>query len=404
MSWILEAVGPQRVDRAEVEASRRRMTAALGVEAVGIGNEDEFRQAGAALELLVFDLLTEEEQSDRLRRASARAFQVCRAIPLPSEPVQTAEWLLRISCMAILGDRGADVRRLLVEDGIPDLPLDVDDWGRRVWATTLDVWLRLIRKHGWEDLDQVQANVMALREGQQAHEPEFLSGLKGTVGQRPAWRLIAEYHLAKAAEILGTFVGQGTGPDGRYDVHQQLEAQFDRALGACARGRLVDLELRVRLLARTTSTVVDNSIWTVTRGVNSRVSRFVQDIVSREQHRPIFEMLPPQRRTLREEGLLGSPHRSVVVSLPTSSGKTLIAEFRMLQALNQFDRERGWVAYLAPTRALGETDHRSLAAGFRSFGDHCRTGEPGAGSRRDRGCDAGRQRGVPAIPCAGYHS
>jgi replicative superfamily II helicase len=63
-------------------------------------------------------------------------------------------------------------------------------------------------------------------------------------------------------------------------------------------------------------------------------------------------MLPPQRRTLREEGLLGSGHRSVVVSLPTSSGKTFIAEFRILQALNQFDHEHGWVAYLAPTRAL----------------------------------------------------
>ena len=34
--------------------------------------------------------------------------------------------------------------------------------------------------------------------------------------------------------------------------------------------------------------------------------------------------------------------------LPTSSGKTLIAEFRILQALNQFDQENGWVAYLAP--------------------------------------------------------
>src|SRR5690606_24272924 len=41
-----------------------------------------------------------------------------------------------------------------------------------------------------------------------------------------------------------------------------------------------------------------------------------------------------------------------VVSLPTSSGKTFIAELRILQALNQFDHERGWVAYLAPTRAL----------------------------------------------------
>ena len=352
MSWLLEAIGPERVDRASVDASRRRVTAALGIEGIECGDAGELREVGAVLETLLFDLLADNDQVDALRDASARAFQVCRAIPLPAEPVGAAEWLLRLSCMAILGDRGADIRRFLVDHELPELPLDSDDWGRRVWATTLDIWLRLVRKHGWEDLEHIQTCVAALRSEQDAHEPAFLGGLQDAGLEEPAWRLIAEYHLTRAAEILGVFVGQGAGPDGRFDVHQQLESQFDRALAACDRGRLVDLEVLVRLLARSASVLVDNSIWTVTRAVNSRVSRFVRDVVSRARHRPIFEMLPPQRRTLREEGLLGSGHRSVVVSLPTSSGKTMIAQFRMLQALNQFDQERGWVAYLAPTRAL----------------------------------------------------
>jgi len=50
--------------------------------------------------------------------------------------------------------------------------------------------------------------------------------------------------------------------------------------------------------------------------------------------------------------------------LPTSSGKTLIAEFRMLQALNQFDHERGWVVYLAPTRTLVNQIARQLRRDF----------------------------------------
>jgi replicative superfamily II helicase len=41
-----------------------------------------------------------------------------------------------------------------------------------------------------------------------------------------------------------------------------------------------------------------------------------------------------------------------MVNLPTSSGKTFIAEFRILQALNQFADEDGWIAYIVPTRAL----------------------------------------------------
>jgi len=139
---------------------------------------------------------------------------------------------------------------------------------------------------------------------------------------------------------------------GHFDVRQQLEAQFDRALIACARAELVELDTLTRLLARTAQQLVDNCIWTVTRAVNSRVTKFVHHLVARENNNPIFEMLPPQRRTLREAGLLGSGHRAVVVNLPTSSGKTFIAEFRILQAINQFDSEKGWVVYLAPTRAL----------------------------------------------------
>jgi replicative superfamily II helicase len=67
---------------------------------------------------------------------------------------------------------------------------------------------------------------------------------------------------------------------------------------------------------------------------------------------------------LAEKGLLGSSRRAVVVSLPTSSGKTMIAQFRILQALNQFEHEQGWVAYLAPTRALVNQITRQLRSDF----------------------------------------
>ena len=66
----------------------------------------------------------------------------------------------------------------------------------------------------------------------------------------------------------------------------------------------------------------------------------------------ILELLPPQRRALVESGLVGTGRRSVVVSLPTSAGKTLVAQFRILQALDRYEEQKGWVAYTAPTRAL----------------------------------------------------
>lgn len=348
-SWIVTAVGADRVEAATIESTRRRLRKALGLSRRHTVSDKDLDFVANALELRVFDLL--DEEPDALSQAAVAAFQVARTLPLPAAAIDAGAWLARLGCLSVLGDRLADFRRLLSDTGLPPLPADDESWGVRVWASILEVWLRLLRKQGWEDLDAVQQRVAALREDQREYEPAFLANAEEAQDPTPAWELIAEYHLAKASELLALYVSQGS-VEGHFDIREQLEAQFDRAISAASRGRLMDLESLARLLSRTARVLVENSVWTVTRAVNSRVTKFVERLTSRDQKRPIFEMLPPQRKTLREEGLLGSGHRSVVVSLPTSGGKTVIAQFRMLQALNQFDQERGWIAYLAPTRAL----------------------------------------------------
>jgi len=79
----------------------------------------------------------------------------------------------------------------------------------------------------------------------------------------------------------------------------------------------------------------------------------------------MFELLPPQRAALLEQGLLDQAKTAIVVDLPTSGGKTLLAQFRILQALNQFDALGGWVAYVAPTRTLSAQITRRLRRDFK---------------------------------------
>lgn len=366
-SWITNALGSERLETASTDASRRRLYSALGIPDGAKIPDDDLRFVSNALELLVFDLLEDQTKVDELREAASQAFRISRTIPWPQDPLETGAWLVRLACLAIIGDRTSDIKRVLSERDLPALPTQEKDWGRRVWASILDVWLRLFRKNGWEDLDAVHARVTSLRKDQRSYEPSFLRRAEGLRDPAPAWQLISQYHLAKAAEVLALYLSQGSA-EGHYDVRQQLEAQFDRAIASAASGRLMEMEIIARLLARTSDALIENSIWTVTRAVNSRVTRFVESLTSRQRAHPIFEMLPPQRRTLREEGLLGSGHRSVVVSLPTSSGKTFIAEFRILQALNQFDQEKGWVAYLVPTRALVNQLTVRLRQDFRQIG------------------------------------
>jgi len=348
-SWIVNALDPVMLESARTEASRRLLNAALG-KIITFEENSDLRFVAEAMELAVVDLLNDDEQLENMRRLSAEAFQLLRVVPRPEVPLESAEHCLRLSCLGVLGERSMDAARILKESPWPELPLDSDSWRDRTLSTIFDIWLRLVRKDGWSDLEKVLERVVALRQQQRDFEANYLEN--GNPSPRTAaWELILLYHLAKAAELLATYTTQGQ-VDRHFDIRQQLESQFDRAFIACGRAELVSFDALTHILARTAQQLVDNSIWTVTRAVNSRVTRFVQNLVSRERPKPIFEMLPPQRRALREAGLLGSGQRAVVVNLPTSSGKTFIAQFRILQAINQFDQEQGWVAYLAPTRAL----------------------------------------------------
>ena len=364
-SWIVDAMGSEGLEQARTEASRRLLNQALS-QTYSLEDDANLCFMYEALELAVIDLLEDGEQLDTLRSVSADAFQLLRVIPFPETPIDAAKTYLKLTCLGVLGDRVTDASRLLKESPWPTLPIDSPNWGERTLSIVLEIWLRLIRKNGWEDLDIVLEQVISLRKQQSEFEEIYLNE-SGALMRTVAWELVVLYHLAKAAELQVIYTTQGK-VDGHFDIRQQLEAQFDRALIACSRAELIELEILTRLLARTAQQMVDNCIWTVTRAVNSRVTDFVKNLVSREHSKPIFEMLPPQRHTLHEAGLLGSSRRAVVVNLPTSSGKTFIAKFRILQALNQFDREQGWVVYIAPTRALVNQVCTSLRRDFTPLG------------------------------------
>ncbi|WP_294052596.1 DEAD/DEAH box helicase [Thiolapillus sp.] len=369
--WLLDTIAEQR-GRALREADRAQFYREMGRELSDF-DEELLRETTAALEIAVLDLkidrlADEPERLDLSRTAAAESFRLLRVLPLPEESMAAGTHLLRTSVLAVLGDRGADAARWLraleMEGQWPDLPLASQNWGERCWATLTDVWLRLVRKKGWDDRDMVLEHVAELRGAQEEFEREYLHALDPLEAKRSALELIAIYHLAKAADVLAHYITDGV-VEGSYQIQPLLDSHFDRAIDACEAAHLVELEPFVRLLSRAAAQMVDNALWTVTRKVNSRVTDFVRELVSRGRGDcALFDVLPPQRRTLAERGLLGSSRQAVVVSLPTSSGKTLIAQFRMLQALNQFEDRKGWVAYLAPSRALVNQVTRQLRRDF----------------------------------------
>lgn len=373
--WLLDAIADKR-SLVLREAERVQFYREMSPEAPAFDTQS-MQDVAEALELAVLDMELDRFADDEaslkvMRHAAEDAFRLWRVLPLPEAPMDAATQLLRASALAVIGDRGADAARWLRalegDQTTLALPLDSEDWGERCRAVLTDIWLRLVRKKGWSDRDAVLERVAALRDAQQAFERDYLRTFEPLAAKRSALELIAIYHLTKAADVLAHYITDGV-VEGSYQIQPLLDSHFDRAVAACDTGQLLELGSLTRLLARAVAQMVENSLWTVTRAVNSRVTHFVRELVSQGRgDRALFDVLPPQRRTLAERGLLGSSRRAVVVSLPTSSGKTLIAQFRMLQALNQFDDQQGWVAYLAPSRALVNQVTRQLRRDFQPLG------------------------------------
>ena len=368
--WMLETLGDMRA-KALHEAARTQVLSELSSSPHEV-DYGLIERVAQVLETVVMDLLPslseENGQLDTLRMCAADAYRLYRVLPAQKFTLAEAELRLRQSALAVLGDLGADAARNLREREWPVLELESEDWRTRTLSTIFDIWLRLIRKQGWDDRDTVLQRIAMLRQAQETFESTYLKNAAGNGARAAALELMALYHLAKAAEILALYVTDGV-VEGSFQINILLDMQFDRAKAASQASASFQLEPLTRLLVATAQQMAKNALWTVTRAVNSRVTKFVETLVAKGRgDKALFDVLSPQRRALAERGLLGSSRRAVVVSLPTSSGKTLIAQFRILQALNQFEHERGWVVYLAPTRTLVRQVARRLRRDFEPLG------------------------------------
>ncbi|MEW2239767.1 DEAD/DEAH box helicase [Streptomyces sp. NPDC026666] len=377
LGWLEGALDPDLVEDAGERAQRVLIRSALRavdgeVPEGSPGSREAVDFAVDALDLLAWDAIAEDPKAESTRRLCEQMFALARARLPGGDSAEARLELLRTACLGWIADETPLAARLLANVGLPSPPDPEADWETRVRRGTADAWLLLLRKRGWDDLDALDHLIAGLRGEQAGREEAYLSAA-GYDARPAAWSLAAHYHLLKTAELLAQYLATGhvmreKRPSRHYGVRERVQSHCDRALEAAMASSDPDLEVLVRLLTATADQIIDNSLWTVARAVSPEVNAFVASLVDRHRPRPIFEVLPPQRVALAEQGLIRTAHRSVVVSLPTSAGKTLIAQFRILQALNAYDKQQGWVAYVAPNRALVNQVTRRLRRDFADLG------------------------------------
>ncbi len=381
--WAVAAIGTDALERAWELAHQRLAQRAVGKQisfSFADSAEDEpfLERVGLAFELAAIEGLEELSRpagdNRRLRdqavAASFRAFDLRRLLPVPAETLERLFFVLQLSAIAYCGDRWSDLRRWYREHGEALKAPSVADaeWDRRLLYRLFDCWVRLFRKDGWDDLDRIREIIAGLRNDQGIHEERRLNNGSKTVDRAIAFRLAALYNWAKATETLASYMLQGKPLQGKpVDPFGALDKHFEAGIRAATASGDAQHEVMLRWLHATARIMVTNSLWWATRAVNSRTSKFVRSLTHRE-HQAMFELLPPQRAALLEQGLLDQAKTAIVIDMPTSGGKTLLAQFRILQALNQFQPDAGWVAYVAPTRALSAQITRRLRTDFEPVG------------------------------------
>ena len=376
--WAVSSIPHARRERAREVARYRLVQNAVGRQMIldfseRLDDQSNLERVALAYELAAIEGIDAslhpgmDEAGKNLREQAQagayRAYELRRALPIPTDDAERAFHILHRGALAYCSDRWTDFRRWLKENAaIVSAPsVATVLWDERVLYRLYDCWVRLFRKNQWDDLDRVREIVAGLREDQKQHEATLLESAKQSGMDSVAYRLVALYHWAKATEQLAVYMLQGTPPA----IDTELDQHFESARSAAQAASDASLDVLLRWLHVAARRMVVSSIWWVAQKVNSRVTRFVNQAARK---RSMFELLPPQRAALQEQGLLDQANQAVVVNLPTSGGKTVLAQFRMLQALNQFAEQNGWIAYVAPTQASVAQITRRLRTDFEPLG------------------------------------
>lgn len=274
--------------------------------------------------------------------------------------------LLMFAVAGLIADRDHEVRDALrrpsgrtwvanLEEDLASLP-----WIGSVRASIGASLLHVVRQEDHDDVRQGNAILRGLAEKQKTIEEDWLRYRHAS--HRDAATLLGMYHLAEAVLLTVRFLAEGSVEvDGREsnDYEAELRRLLVRSAEFLEFGRDGEAELWLRTVAAGLAHIRSSSIWVQGRGISSRIDRLLDELTSANRDRPVFSLLPSQERALRDS-FMDAGVVAMVLQMPTSAGKTLLAEFKIAQVMDAFQGSAR-VAFVVPTRALATQTRRTLA-------------------------------------------
>ncbi len=255
----------------------------------------------------------------------------------------------RLSVAGLLGGRIAEARLDLLRFPFSPQSDSRANWSNIVAENIFSAFALLVRKaNGWNDIQQALQRIETLRRIQEEYEESYLKRLDDSEQQTSAaLELVGLYNLAQLVTLVAEYLQ--TGQPGYDKVCSRLDRHYEQAVEALEAGPHLLLAHLADLLWGGCRELVQNAIWTHVPRLGQRVQEYVQLLTSSARKQPVIELWPSQQEALQRH-ILDPYQRAILVEMPTSAGKTLLAKFTVMQT-NALHPD-GLIAYVVPTRAL----------------------------------------------------
>jgi hypothetical protein len=262
-----------------------------------------------------------------------------------------------LASLALKADKTIQVR-LDLKDYISKDYSAIGNWQGIVANKILEAFILLVRKDaGYADIRQSLQLISELKIAQKTFEENYLKQILDYPKElESAEQLLGWYHISKTITETADYLTEGYNYKGKLESEIRIHSEVARKLFTS----YPKLQSLVGIMEYNLVLLQNNSIWYSTNAI--QVRKLKEFCVAKSlSERAIIDLLPSQRDAINNS-LLDIAASVTVVEMPTSAGKTLLAEFNIIvtKALNADSK----IVYVVPTRALVNQVYYDLKSDF----------------------------------------
>lgn len=278
---------------------------------------------------------------------------------------------------AVLSDRNVEfdinIRNVFnsYKEAINNTVVSVESLEYVVWVTFLAITKKQSTR---EDINEVQELISLCETLISALQEEVLKPaeeLDITLGFRIATYANIIYILKCVSNYL--FTGIVETEDGNKDIYSLIDQYSYNAIKLSETNQQVEVKALINLTRFVLQQLCNNSIWEII----DRTPLFKKffDSINATSENFLLSLLPSQRDSLLE---VLTTKKSIVLNMPTSSGKSLLAELYILFTIQNYTTSdfKPVTCYIVPTNALLNQVEQKLKKEFAPFGFTIETALP----------------------------